>query len=108
MSDVPQYPCTYGWYGRSTGVPVFSMVVVQWYQAVQSSIREQVLSRKVERFRGGLACKAHRLLYHSPLGTRVIKKKKVPVFGMDVVGEALRVPGCGFLMSQAPLYLCSL
>jgi len=27
-------------------------------------------------FRGGLAFKAHRLLYHSTLGLRVIKKKK--------------------------------
>ena len=30
----------------------------------------------MERFRGGLAFKAHRLLYHYTLGSRVIKKKK--------------------------------
>ena len=30
----------------------------------------------VQRFRGGLVFKAHRLLYHSTLGLRVIKKKK--------------------------------
>ena len=30
----------------------------------------------VQRFRGGLVFKAHRLLYHSTLGWRVIKKKK--------------------------------
>jgi hypothetical protein len=30
----------------------------------------------VERFRGGLVFEAHRLLYHSTLGSRVIKKKK--------------------------------
>ena len=30
----------------------------------------------VQRFRGGLVCKAHRLVYHSTLGLRVIKKKK--------------------------------
>ena len=29
------------------------------------------------RFRGGLVLKAHRLLYHSTLGLRVIKKKRV-------------------------------
>jgi len=29
------------------------------------------------RFRGGLVFKAHRLVYHSTLGLRVIKKKKV-------------------------------
>ena len=35
-----------------------------------------MLDRNVERFRGGLVFKAHRLLYHSTLGSRVIKKKK--------------------------------
>jgi len=30
----------------------------------------------VQRFRGGLVFKAHRLLYHSTLGLRVTKKKK--------------------------------
>ena len=30
----------------------------------------------VKRFRGGLVFKAHRLVYHSTLGLRVIKKKK--------------------------------
>jgi len=30
----------------------------------------------VQRFRGGLVVKAHRLVYHSTLGVRVIKKKK--------------------------------
>ena len=30
----------------------------------------------VQRFRGGLVFKAHRLVYHSTLGLRVIKKKK--------------------------------
>jgi len=28
------------------------------------------------RFQGGLVCKAHRLLYHSTLGLRVIKKQR--------------------------------
>ena len=32
--------------------------------------------RDVQRFRGGLVFKAHRLLYHSTLGLRVIQKKK--------------------------------
>jgi len=32
--------------------------------------------RNVKRFRGGLVFKAYRLLYHSTLGSRVIKKKK--------------------------------
>ena len=32
--------------------------------------------RNVQRFRGGLVVKAHRLLYHSTLGLTVIKKKR--------------------------------
>jgi len=42
----------------------------------QFSISEQLLRINVQRFRGGLVFKAHRLLYHSTLGLRVIKKKK--------------------------------
>jgi len=41
-----------------------------------ASIQELLLHRNVKRFRGGLAFKAHRLLYHSTLGLRVIKEKK--------------------------------
>jgi len=33
-------------------------------------------SRNGKRFRGGLVFKAHRLLYHSTLGLRVIKNNK--------------------------------
>ena len=36
----------------------------------------QLLYINVQWFRGGLVCKAHRLLYHSTLGLRAIKKKK--------------------------------
>ena len=35
------------------------------------SISEQLLCRYVKRFRGGLVFKAHRLVYHSILGSRV-------------------------------------
>ena len=44
--------------------------------------------RIVKRFRGGLAFKAHRVLYHSTLGSRVIKKtqkKKNLVEGLEAV-----------------------
>jgi hypothetical protein len=34
------------------------------------------MTSRVKRFRGGLVGKAHRLLYHSTLGWRVIKKRK--------------------------------
>ena len=36
---------------------------------------EQLLRRNMKRFRGGLVLKAHRRLYHSTPGLRVIKKK---------------------------------
>ena len=37
---------------------------------------EEGLRRNVNRFRGGLVFKAHRLVYHSTLGSRVIKKEE--------------------------------
>ena len=48
----------------------------------------QLLTRIVVQFRGGLVLKAHRLLYHSTLGSRVIKKKKRE--GAYAVGESGR------------------
>jgi hypothetical protein len=36
---------------------------------------EQLLHRNLQRFRGGLAFKAHRLSYYSTLGLRVMKRK---------------------------------
>ena len=55
----------------------------------------------VKRFRGGLVFKAHRLLHHSTLGLRVIKKKKKDAevcncFRVQGVprGSGLRVQGC--------------
>ena len=44
--------------------------------ASRSLKEEQLLRRNVKRFRGGLVFQAHRLLYHSTLGLRVIKKKR--------------------------------
>jgi hypothetical protein len=35
----------------------------------------------VKRFQEGLAFKAHKLLYHSTLGSRVIKKKEEEIEG---------------------------
>ena len=45
------------------------------------------LRRNVKRFRGGLVFKAHRLVYHSTLGSRVIKEGSVGKTGID--GEAV-------------------
>jgi len=39
-------------------------------------LQEQLLRINMKRFRGGLVFKAHRWLYQSTLGSRVIKKKK--------------------------------
>ena len=47
------------------------------------------LHRNVQRFRGGLVLKAHRLLHHSTLGVRVIKKKKEVVSG-EGLDQAVR------------------
>ena len=45
----------------------------------------------MQRFRGGLVFKAHRLLYHSTLGLRVIKKKTRGVVGQEEGEERRRV-----------------
>ena len=49
--------------------------------------------RNVERFRGWLAFKAHRLLYHPTLGLRVIKKKKVEGAGLHHHAVRVREEG---------------
>jgi len=41
-----------------------------------NKIEAHLLHIHVQRFRGGLVFKAHRLLYHSTLSLRVMKKKK--------------------------------
>jgi hypothetical protein len=58
------------------------------------SILEQLLHRIVKRFRGGLVFEAHRLLYHSTLGSRVIKQKKGP-WGMGNGVHGSRAPKLG-------------
>jgi len=42
-------------------------------------------SGNVKRFRGGLVFKAHRLVYHSTLGVRVIMKKKKKIVAQHPV-----------------------
>jgi len=55
--------------------------------------KEQLRHRNVQRFRGGLVFKAHRLVYHSTLG-RVIKKKKEKALCGGILGVALGNRGC--------------
>ena len=51
------------------------------------------VGRNVKRFRGGLVLKAHRLLYHSTLVSRVIKKKKKNlVKAGELLGVGRRAP----------------
>jgi len=45
----------------------------------QTPRRSPPVTIRPERFRGGLVLKAHRLLYHSTLGLRATKKKKVSI-----------------------------
>ena len=47
-------------------------------RTVEFSISEQLLHINTQRFRSGLVFKAHRLLYHSTLCLRVIKKRIRP------------------------------
>ena len=77
---------------RGSWIPGYSrsIVVVRWVDSRQCrlkticsdrwitsliSILESQLRQNVKWFRGGLVIKAHRLVYHSTLGSRVIKKK---------------------------------
>ena len=41
-----------------------------------AQFKDNYFAKNVKRFRGGLVCKAHRRLYHSSLGLRIIKKKE--------------------------------
>ena len=62
-----------------TDCTVQSVTLTTWWSCAddgRSSYQEQPLRGNVKCFRGGLAFKAHRLVYHSTLGWRAIKKKK--------------------------------
>ena len=63
-----------------------------------SSPQEHLLGRDVKRFRG-LVFNAHRLVYHSTLGSKVIKKKKTPspqrYAGKEADKKRKRVSGGG-------------
>ena len=52
----------------------------------------QLLRRNEKRFQGGLVFKAHRPVYHSTLGWRVIKKKKGERWDETSKGEMISPP----------------
>jgi len=63
--------------------------------ALRVAISEQLLYRNMQRFRGGLVFKAHRPLYHSTLGLRLIKKRiRETEGGFLVLGRGRRARGC--------------
>ena len=74
----------------------------QLLHLVQGSGLEQLPHRNVKRFRGGLVFKAHRWLYHSTLGSRVIKKKNQAERGAVHAKRQLLhlVQGSGFRFSS--------
>ena len=65
---------------------------LELYCLVQYSLLEQQLRRNAKRFPGGLVFKAPRLLYHSTLGSRTIKKKKNDGPGVERVHCPLEGP----------------
>ena len=68
-------------------------------------------SRIVKRFRGGLVVKAHRLLYHSTLGSRVIKKNMERMNWMSSLAATHarlddHQPGAGCRLHPSGSYVC--
>ena len=53
-----------------------SRVIKKEVEVDDKWVRGGLPRRLLKRFRGGLVVKAHRPLYHSTLGSKVIKKKK--------------------------------
>ena len=54
----------------------FKILKIDSKRALTSGEKHQLLHRNMQRFRGALVFKAHRLSYHSILGWGVITKKK--------------------------------
>jgi len=61
--------------GRGGALAEAPVVVLDLVDARRLETGKQ-LHRNMQRFGGGLVFKAHRLLYHSTLGLRVIKKTR--------------------------------
>ena len=57
------------------------------------SIEAQLLRRNVKWFRGGFVVKARRLLHHSTLGPRVMKKRREEATLFNLCGKWLFCTG---------------
>ena len=68
-------------------------------RSVYISIAEQLICRNVKQFREGLVFKAYRLVRHSTLGSRVIKKVAARAEGAEEHSGRL---GC-FVATPTPL-----
>ena len=60
----------------------------------------------MQRFRGGLVCQSHRLLYHSTLGSRVIKKKRRETRKLRIVVCTSQGRALSWLESQDTVASC--
>ena len=67
-------------YHESIEVKVFH-TFLSCFLLAQKRQRQNIVRGLAERFRGGLTFKAHRLVYHTTLGLREIKKEKGLVDG---------------------------
>ena len=86
----------------SLSTPKASRQIERHGSEVEQRVYLQPLRRNVQWFRGRLVFKAHRLVYHSTLCSRVIKKKKLPA--LDAHGGVARVTQ---LKAQGPSGTCN-
>ena len=71
-------------------------------QAGGEGAHPQLLQRNVQRFRGGLVFKAHRLVYHATLGLRVIQRERGARPGRGCTRDACASAGARDTGSRAP------
>jgi len=71
-------------------------------QTERFSIQKQLLHRNVQRFRGWLVFKSHRLVYHSPLDLRVMNKKDGDL--VDIHAHSISLSISLSLSLSLPLY----
>ena len=74
----------------TSGQPLLSSCSASRRCQPQFPIQEQLLRRNVKRSRGGLVCKAHRLVYHSTLGSSEISNTVLPASDNHTVENLVR------------------